>query len=53
MQPADHHQLFVKRVALCERRVVHRLGALRVGRCVAFVDDAEHVESIQRLTNRF
>jgi hypothetical protein len=43
-----HHGLFAERVALCRRRVVHRLGALRVGRCVAFVDDAEYGEMMAR-----
>jgi hypothetical protein len=38
----------MERVALCRRRVVHRLGALRVGRCVAFVEDAEYEELMSR-----
>jgi arylformamidase len=43
-----HHRLLAKRVAVRGRRVVHRLGALQVGRCVAFVDDAEYEEMMAR-----
>jgi hypothetical protein len=54
------HRLFAERVAFRRRRVVHRLGTslgsrgpcrtegLRVGRCVAMVDDAEYEKMIAR-----